>query len=143
MFAALLRNRLRGSALEQVPDLHRRACSWYQTNGCLTEALQHAHVIQDYEVAAQIIEQAADALKMISDWGQILLWLQGIPEPMIHDRPRLALLNAWGLVLTDQIASVETLLASAQRSLSDYEVDEPARRHWRGQIAAIQARLAY
>ncbi len=54
LFAAVLRLKLRRECPGQVPELHRRAAQWYQQNGSLSEAVQHAGESGDWPLAARI-----------------------------------------------------------------------------------------
>jgi LuxR family maltose regulon positive regulatory protein len=141
LFADLLRNRLRNSHPEILPDLHHRASAWYRADGQFAEAIQHANAVQDYALTTSIIEQAANALNMISGWGQVLHWIQSMPGEEIFSRPNLALLKAWGLVLTDQTDQVESLLGYVKQCLN--ESQDTSLQSWRGQLAVIAARQAY
>jgi LuxR family maltose regulon positive regulatory protein len=142
LFADLLRNRLRHSHPEILPELHRRASAWYREDGQFAEAIQHANSVQDYALATSIIEQAANALNMISGWGQVLHWIQSMPDEEVYSRPNLALLNAWGLVLTDQTDQVESLISYVEQYLDDNPKGASSQ-SWAGQITVIGARLAY
>ena len=66
LFSDLLRVRLMqpqsGFSGEQVRDLHRKAATWYETNGHLRDAIQHALQALDYERAADLVEGNAVAL---------------------------------------------------------------------------------
>jgi LuxR family maltose regulon positive regulatory protein len=142
LFADLLRNRLQRSAPQRLPELHRRASQWHQENGQIEQALLHANAIPDYALSSAVIEQAAGALKMISGWGQILYWIQSIPGQAIDLHPNLALLKAWGLVLTDQANEVDALLDSVEQGAQRH-TELAAAGKWRGQALVIRARLAY
>ena len=53
LFAAVLRLKLRREDPERVPDLHRRAASWYRRHGSLAEAVRHASEADDWQLAAR------------------------------------------------------------------------------------------
>ncbi|UCH58555.1 MAG: hypothetical protein JSV61_10075, partial [Anaerolineales bacterium] len=143
LFADLLRNHLRQTSPETLPTLHRRASAWFQGVGQYAEAIQHSNAIQDYDMTTAIIDQAARQLKMFSGWGQILYWIKRLPEAEIDQRPNLARLKAWGLVLTDQVNGVESLLAGLEHSLQSGQIEKSVIQSWRGQIKTLRARLAY
>ena len=56
LFADLLRQRLRQTQPESVPTLHTRASEWYEQNGLIDEAIEHALRAEDFERAAHLIE---------------------------------------------------------------------------------------
>jgi LuxR family maltose regulon positive regulatory protein len=59
LFSDLLRNQLARSQLELVPELHRRASRWYEENGDIQAAIDHALQDIDLTQAARLIEQPA------------------------------------------------------------------------------------
>ena len=63
LFADLLRQRLRQTQPEQVPTLHHRASQWYEQNGFIDEAIEHALRARTLS-GAYLIENMVDAL-----WG--------------------------------------------------------------------------
>jgi LuxR family transcriptional regulator, maltose regulon positive regulatory protein len=53
LLAAVLRLKLRRDCPDRLPDLHRRAASWYRRNGSLAEAVRHAGNADDWQFAAR------------------------------------------------------------------------------------------
>jgi LuxR family maltose regulon positive regulatory protein len=62
LFADLLRQRLRQKQPDWGPTLHHRASEWYEQNGFADEAIEHALRGEDFERAAHLLEEYADAL---------------------------------------------------------------------------------
>jgi LuxR family maltose regulon positive regulatory protein len=62
LFADVLRARLLDERPGQVPELHRRACEWYEGYGDRPEAVRHAMAGGDFERAADLVELAIPAL---------------------------------------------------------------------------------
>jgi len=57
LFSDLLRNQLTRSQPEWIPELHRRASRWYEENGDIQAAIDHALQDTDLTQAAHLIEQ--------------------------------------------------------------------------------------
>ena len=55
LFSDLLRLMLPQNYPRLGPELHRRACRWYEAQGMLPEALQHAISAGDMQLVAQIV----------------------------------------------------------------------------------------
>ena len=55
LFAEMLRLKLRRQHPGRVADLHRRAASWYERNGMLTDAVRHATQAGDWQLAADMV----------------------------------------------------------------------------------------
>ncbi|HEY6542358.1 MAG TPA: hypothetical protein VIZ18_15545, partial [Ktedonobacteraceae bacterium] len=141
MFAELLRSRLLQSQPELIPQLHRRASTWYEQHLLPAEAVRHALAAHDAEHAARLIEHWA--LKMISQ-GQarpLLVWLKELPDSLVRTRPLLCVYHASALHLLDQIEEAEARLDDAERALQAHTPAEQARTV-RGLIANVRANIA-
>ena len=58
LFAEVLRLKLRRECPDRVAALHRRAARWYERNGMLTAAVQHAKRAGDWQLAASMVIDA-------------------------------------------------------------------------------------
>jgi LuxR family maltose regulon positive regulatory protein len=113
LFADLLRRRLRQAQPDRAPILHRRASEWYEQNGFVSAAIDHALSSQDSERAARLVEQAAEATLMRSEVATLLRWVDALPDDMVRARPTLCLFHAWALLLGGRpIDLVESRLRS-------------------------------
>ena len=61
LFADVLQAHLLDEQPDDVPDLHRRASAWYEQNDEPAEAIRHALAAEDFERAADLVEQAIPA----------------------------------------------------------------------------------
>src|SRR5205085_183278 len=58
LFAQMLRQRLQQTWPDRLPDLHCRASIWFEQQGLVAEAVEHALAAEDWERAARLIEQS-------------------------------------------------------------------------------------
>ncbi len=89
LFADVLRTHL----LEQhpdVPELHRRASSWYAEDGDVEDAVRHSVAAGDLGAAAELIELALPELRRVRRDSVIRRWVDELPEDIVRDRPVLA-----------------------------------------------------
>jgi LuxR family maltose regulon positive regulatory protein len=133
LFADLLRRRLQQLRVEQVPLLHRRASAWYEQNGLLAEAIDHALAAQAHERAADLVEQVAEATLMRSEIATLLNWVDRLPEALVQARPSLCLFHAWALLWSGQP------LDTIQSRVRDLDTSDEATA---AKVAAFQAYLA-
>ncbi len=141
LFAEVLRSRLQQQQPLVVPDLHRRASSWYEQHKLFDEAVTHALAIPDVEHAARLIEQYAQFTNFPSQFQALLGWLNRLPDALVRTQPSLCLMHAITLMLTHQLEKSSARLRDAERCL---EVEMPAeqRRTILGQLAAFRSQLA-
>jgi LuxR family maltose regulon positive regulatory protein len=110
LFADLLQNRLKRIYPDRIVDLYRRASDWYAHNDLPNEAITHALAIQDWPRAAEVIEQFSDELPMRGERNTQLRWLESFPAQFRLDRPRLGLVYAWALYMTNQLDRADQYL---------------------------------
>jgi LuxR family maltose regulon positive regulatory protein len=101
LFADLLRSRLQAtSALispaegegVEVAGLHLRASAWYEGEGLIAEAMDHALAAADYVRAAHLIERYYKETVWFGEFTLILKWLDALPKALVRSRPFLCLM---------------------------------------------------
>jgi LuxR family maltose regulon positive regulatory protein len=155
LFSDLLRQRLRQTQREQVPTLHHRASEWYEQNGFIDEAIEHALCAEEYERAAHLIEEQADAIWQRGEQAKLRRWLAGLPVELVYFKPQLCVFLAWYLFGSGQQDAAERCLQAAEQVLdlspgrttetSPIERDQPPgpdRMKIQGRAAAIRALMA-
>lgn len=130
LFLDLLRKRLQQTLPDQMTTLHRRASVWYEQNGFVAEAIDHALSAGDLERAAHLVEQAAEATLMRGETVTFLRWVEALPGDLVRARPALGVFRAWALLVTGHP------LDAAESQLQD--VDESSDR-MSGRVSAVRA----
>ncbi len=115
LFKDLLRQQLRRAYAALLPGLHRRASEWYEGQDRLDEAIDHALLGGDFERAAQMMENAAQSTLMRSEVGNLLRWMDLLPDELMRSRPSLCIYHAWALLLSgNPIERVQSRLRDAE-----------------------------
>lgn len=135
LFLEFLRHRLRTQFSAKLPELHLSASRWFEANGYLAEAIQHAIAAASWERAGSLIEQAKDAMLRHGEIATLLGWYRSLPEVFIHSKPDLCLGYAWPLLLSSQPDLAESLLISAEPMIAEGSTIQ-------GDFFALQAYLA-
>jgi LuxR family maltose regulon positive regulatory protein len=102
LFADLLRTRLDLSTPDLVPELHRRASEWYESNGFIDEAARHALAALEYDRAAQLIEKLGEVLWERGEPTTMLGWLDALSDEQVFASPSLCNFHAWTLYMNGQ-----------------------------------------
>ena len=118
LFADLLRQRMQRTQPGQIAALHSRASEWYGEQGFVAEATAHAMTGQDWERAARLIEQNAWKLLSRGETTTLRGWLDGLPDGLMYERPRLGLVHAWTLLASMNLDAVELRLRAVERHLA-------------------------
>jgi ATP/maltotriose-dependent transcriptional regulator MalT len=143
LFADLLRRRLGELLPDQVQDLHRRACEWFEREGLLPEAIDHALAMRDFETAARLIEAAAETQRQRGEIATLTGWMNALPGDIRRSQPALCLAYARALVDTAQNLTIEALIEDAEAGLDTARYsNDPGTSSLRGQVTALRAYLA-
>ncbi|MBK8986667.1 MAG: hypothetical protein IPM39_11395 [Chloroflexi bacterium] len=85
LFAEMLCSQLQRQFPDQIPELHRRAAAWYGAQNMSADAVSHLLSIEDWEAAAEVIEDVC--LRELAELGEdsrLLRWIQRLPETVIQ-----------------------------------------------------------
>lgn len=95
LFGELLRTELCRSEPDLVPELHRRAAAWFESEGLIDEAVRHLVAGGDIARSADLI--AADWLDEFNGGGlsTVAGMLDLLPEQTVLQDPRLSVARAW------------------------------------------------
>ena len=139
LFAELLKQRLNTTHPNLIKELHSKAVSWYDTNGELSNAIQHAFSGDDSETAARLTEKGAFKALEKSDLKFILSWVDRLPEITIKNYPWLFVYHSWALLLTGQVAVVSPRLENTEWLLESFSNDDAKKQEMVGYVAGLKA----
>src|SRR5918911_421285 len=117
LFADVLRAHLADEQPDHVPELHRRASTWFEHNGDASQAVSHALAAEDFARAADLIELAAPEMLRTRQEAMLLAWFKVLPENALRGRPVLSNAYAGALLSMGETNGVEARLQEAERWL--------------------------
>lgn len=142
LFADVLRQRLaRSLSGAAVSTLHERASIWYEDQGLVSEAIQHALMMADASRAAELIERQGLAAIVGGQVQTALSWLSRIPEELLRYHPRLYIHSALALLFTNNLPAAEARVQDAERCIRP-ETPPAEAQNIQGLAAAIRANIA-
>jgi LuxR family maltose regulon positive regulatory protein len=143
LFGEMLRRHLQYSQPDAPAHMHRRASFWFEQNGWIVEAVEHALASEDSERAAQLVDHYGDSVWMGGEVGTLMRWLKAIPRQAIEAHPRLALNHAFLFGLLGSGAETEQqVLKAEQLLLEDKQIADDERTALLGRAAASRASLS-
>jgi LuxR family maltose regulon positive regulatory protein len=154
LFREVLRQRLAGHGQAvSVATLHRRASTWYERQGRITDALLHSLAAGPTNEAARLVEQASLSMMQRSELQTLQRWIEALPTDLVRARPWLALRYAWLLRLNGDLTAAEAWLRDAEQAtqsessqsvppVHEQSMASFSQRHFRGEAAALRATLA-
>ena len=144
LFADLLHSQLACSQPDLIPELHRRASRWYEGNGNIQAAIDHALQDTDLTQAAYLIEQHTLPKLYQGEVARVVSWFDRLPEAILESAPMLCICKAWGFVLMRRGARMEEAeqaLHAADLALDRVNANEALRDLVAGHAASIRAFL--
>jgi len=145
LFAELLKNQLLQSEPERVDDLHERAADWYQKNGFIQMAVEHAFQISNSGKVSELLEKYALPVIYQGEVTTVIGWFDRLPESLVQSSPMMCIGKAWALALMQRqrtrTEEVVKALQAADDALNQINADEALRNLVAGYAASIQAFL--
>ena len=135
LFSELLRHQLRSRADISEAIFHQRACQWFESEGHLTDAIQHALAANDWDTTLRLIDQASEGMLKRGEIATLIGWFGKLPKEVTSTHPPVCMTFAWALLLASQFDAAEPLLEQAEQAA------QPGS-SFLGQVAAAQAYLA-
>lgn len=143
LFADVLRHRLAEKSPTALVDLHLRASEWFESEGLVTEAVNHALAAHDWERAAWLIENASESLRQRREIATLTNWIQALPDSVRRSHPALCLSYARALVDVARYADAETFILGAEHWLEgNAQVNDTRVDSFRGKAVALRAQFA-
>ena len=115
LFAEFLRGRLNFENPGRAGDLHLRASAWYEENGLIAEAIDHAFSVPDHDLAARLIEAGVKGAWSRGEGPTVLRWAEALPDEAKRRRPRLILEHAQALALVGRPDESGPLLGEGEK----------------------------
>jgi LuxR family maltose regulon positive regulatory protein len=113
LFADLLRTRLEQS---EKRSLHQNASQWFEQQGLLPEAIQHALASGNAALAARLVHLEAGKALERAELGLLLGWLLRLPDEIVRGELDLAVYKALLLFLNGKMQPAAELLAWLERN---------------------------
>jgi LuxR family transcriptional regulator, maltose regulon positive regulatory protein len=94
LFAEALRLELEVTEPHVLPELHTRACAWFERHGDLESAAEHAIAARDTRLSGRLILHQLQPLVGAGQLATIERWLAGLSWPAALQDPELATARA-------------------------------------------------
>jgi LuxR family transcriptional regulator, maltose regulon positive regulatory protein len=145
LFAELLRAELRYEHAADLPDLHRRAATWYAANAQPVPAVRHALAAGDVDHAAGLLATGWAAMLAQGQAGVLAELVSRLPGDRVRSTPELAVVAALSRLALGRLEEADAWLglavAAEPRLATDAGRGGPGARQPRTGAAMRLARL--
>lgn len=138
--------------LPRLPDavpprqIYVRACQWFDTQGLLCEAVEHALLARQPEVAANYLQRFGQEQLLVGrNVSQFLRWRNELPQDLFASTPRLIMLQGWALIICARLDEAESCVAGLQHFLPQPESHRQVQllAHWQALTGVLQRQRGY
>ena len=134
LLADLLRLELRREAPDEVGALHRRAAAWFADHGHAIEAIRHAQLGEDWELAAELLGRHWVHLLLDGEEATLGALLAGLPADVADGE--IAAIGAADRLAHSRWSEADALIATAEVAIA--ELPAPRRRRAETALATVQ-----
>ena len=118
LFRDLLRQRLKASKKpEDIVELHRRAATWFASQGLIDDGLRHALEANDIGLAAYVIAQGLRDVLNRGDRRTLERWARFLPEEGAQTQPWLLMVSVYALSFAYQLGPLGNKLLAVEALL--------------------------
>jgi LuxR family maltose regulon positive regulatory protein len=142
LFADLLQHKLRRERPGCLPELHRRASLWHESQDMPAASIEHALAAGDQARAVALLEKYRWRLLTQGHSRALLKWVQSLPEALRNSSPKLNTALVWGQILHGDYRQTGPYLVAAQSALAALPPDSAEARGLRADLLAVQSFLA-
>ena len=141
LFQDLLRDRLEARlAPNEIASLHQRAAAWFEGQGLLEEAIEHALKGEGGEGAARMIVRHRNEILNLEQWHRLHHWFVRLPAGVVENEPELLMLNAWHLHNRGRHKQAYALLDRIEKMLAEGKCEWCDTERLRGAVNALRCR---
>ena len=104
---------------ELVTTLHRRAAGWYQANGAIAPAVDHAFAADDLDLVAVLVGSGFVQYHWSGHRATVRAWARRLGADALEAHPWLAVLAAWEEIAAGDVAAARRFADVAERGTFD------------------------
>ncbi len=119
LFAEAMRLELARTQQELLPTLHLRAASWFEEQGDLESAADHAIESRDVALAARLVATQVESMAARGRWATVRGWLAELSWPAALADPELAWVRATSDSFGHDLDGAERWLVTASKGAPD------------------------
>ena len=119
LFSELLRFRLMQEQAVRAEELHRRASLWFEAEGDVILALEHASQLEDRTRLLELLDTHAIDMLSRSQLGTLGHWLSFLPQEMPPSYPMLVCVQGWFQVVTQRSPDMPRIMKAIRLALEN------------------------
>lgn len=101
LFLDLLRKHYKTSFKKKLPDLHRKAGEWFESNGMIDLAVRHSLDARDYAHAFSLIEENAQSMILAGSYSEYLHLVNRLPSSLKTQSPTILVYQAVSMLFNE------------------------------------------
>jgi LuxR family maltose regulon positive regulatory protein len=99
-------------------ELHRRAAAWWEENGFIDQAIDHALRCGEPDWAASLLEAHVEELWHNGEGMFILRWMTDLPDEVVRKKPMLCIIRGFYLYGAGEVAEADRFFAFVESEIA-------------------------
>ena len=128
---------------DAVKRLHAVAGKWFEDNGLIEEAIQHAEKCGGQSQIVLLIKRHRNTLLNHEQWERLSFWLRNLASNLIDKDADLLLLKAWSLDNRLRFEETWRAVDRAEQLMAETPLPDPEFDYLKGGIHALRSRQCY
>ncbi len=142
LFTDLLKKRLSQMESGVVAELHQRAIRWYEQNGLIPQAAEHALQVKDYHKAAALVSQICEELWGRGEHATLLEWMEALPEEERRKYPHLWIYQVSMLITAGKMREAEHCILDIEDYIRASSATDSNQASFMGRVFSLRAYIA-
>ncbi|MEX1665171.1 LuxR C-terminal-related transcriptional regulator [Zhongshania arctica] len=117
IFRSFLQTKMSSRTNKDLHLIHRRAYKWCIANNLLHEAINHMLVVEDWDYAADAIENSLEMLLSRNRLATLAKWINRLPVQYVQENPCLQLGLGWVAILQRDFSTAIMHCSKAESTL--------------------------
>ncbi|MFT7405501.1 LuxR C-terminal-related transcriptional regulator [Zhongshania sp.] len=118
IFRSFLQEKMLSRKKKDLHLIHRRAYKWCIANNLLHEAINHMLVVEDWDYAADAIENSLEMLLSRNRLATLAIWINRLPVQYVKENPCLQLGLGWVAILQRDYSTAIEHCSNAESTLA-------------------------
>ncbi|MGA2107716.1 MAG: LuxR C-terminal-related transcriptional regulator, partial [Syntrophorhabdales bacterium] len=115
LLSEAVRERMRASSPEKLSNLYRKAARWFAGQGYLEDAFHNAFASEDFEFAADLMEDYMLQINDRHEYASGSRWLAKLPDHILRNRMLLRLHDCGQKIECFRLADIEATLRDIEK----------------------------
>ena len=125
-----------------IPELQKRAIQWYEQNGLIQKAVEHAFQAKDSAKAAALISKIVEEMWGRGEHATLLEWMNALPDEEKRRYPQLWVFQVSMLITEGKLGEAERTVKEIETYIQTSSGKDPDQATYMGRVYSLRTYIA-